>query len=419
MANTSATLKNPFEGHEDIKTFREQADSGKGKLNSFKSDVTSKIEAVSVGYAAALEASASNWTSSDNTSKEQLTHLSEASTLRLLTSVSGDLANIIGDVETVSSNIKDIENKYEQAKKYKPGVYMKDGNPVSSGVDGAVWNDRDNEKIIKANQELPDLVQEAEKQVQSIIDAAGAVKLGIDAESIKTGNFGALVAYQNDMVKREKVSGFASTISFIVGAVAGMLNDGEDFVEMVLTAAQSLLGLIPGFDTSFFNGLIEKAKGSDFIDGIISSLVQKFGGDMDAYERGKKFGPLGTIVGCHILGPVGNILYGLYTAGKQIKTAKAEGRELTDPWTIIQVVGSGIGAAYLDSKLLGLPILGLFNTELGTEFLSQVTSGIPLLGALFGGGSGSGIGDTLKNLFSGAGDLLSKGWEAIKGWFSI
>ena len=47
MANSSATLNNPFTGHEDIKTFREQADSGKSKLNSFAEDVSSKIETFS------------------------------------------------------------------------------------------------------------------------------------------------------------------------------------------------------------------------------------------------------------------------------------------------------------------------------------------------------------------------------------
>ena len=403
MANSSATLNNPFTGHEDIKTFREQADSGKSKLNSFAEDVSSKIETASLGYASAADAITSNWTSSDCKAKDQLAHINEAVTMRLLTSVKGDLVNIIGDIDTVSSNIKDIEDKYDKAKKYKPGCYMKDGNAVSSDTDGAVWKENDNDKIIKANQELPDLVAEAERQVQSIIDQAGTVKLGITESALSTGEFGPLVTYENDIVKREgKVSGFASVLSFAVGVVAGMLNDGENVVELVLTGVQSLLNLIPGFDGGVIDGLLDQARDSDFVEGILSSLVERLGGDMDSYENGKKWGSVGTMVACHFLGPVGNIIYGLSVLGKEVQQLKSDGKELTWEnmmWPVIKSVGSAIA----DSSWLGMAGLFLLNTDVGADLVNNVVS------MIFGGGSSG------TNIFSGIGNFFSSAWEGVKG----
>ena len=407
MANTSITLNNPFDGHEQLKTFRTEAEAAVPKAKSFLDTASTKVTNASTALVSASSDSNANWVSDDNISRAPLENLNTAVTTRLLVSMDADLKNIIDDVDQVAKNIKEIEDQYKTALSYKPGCYMKDGNEVDSSTAGAVWNDNDNNKIKKANDQLKEMVDDAEEEVKSLVESISAIDLGITDDAMKTGNFGAYKGYDNEKIKREGKVGFIkSALSFLYGMIEGVLSDGEGAIEGIVMGVSSLL---TNLGIEIPDTVVNMLGSLELVEGFADSLAEKLGIDQTMREKGNKFGQVGGIFGCALLGPVGNIIYGLATFGKEVKKAQQEGKDIKDMKNLIMPLIKGGLAGIADSSLIGQLILIFTNTDMGGDIISSATS---LLGQLFGSGGGG-----LGSLFSGIGNAAKDGWNWLTDKF--
>ncbi len=404
MANAVHTLKDPFAGHQDLKEFKTQAEAGVPKAKSFLSDITTKVQSVATGYTEALADSQSNWVSDDNISVGPLTNITTATSTVLLMSITTDLDNIIGDVDKVAKDIKQIEDDYATAQNLRPGCYVLNGQEVTSSTAGATWDDRDNNKIKNANSDLADKVKKAEQAVQSIVTAANAVDLSINDSTMESGDFSGYKAYENDTVQREgKKNIITSVLSYLFGMAEGMLNNGEGALEGIVLGVTSILGnlgiQIPAGITTFIEGLAD----SGFVEGLADNLFDMFGGDESMREYGRHAGALGEIIGCAFI-PGGSLIYGLVQFGKSVKKAHDEGKDLSDWSNLLWPIIDGVSSGFLEGSLIGKAILALTKTGIVSDVSSMIFGGNPITGILSGGW------DKVK-------DTVSGWWDSLMGLF--
>lgn len=366
-----------------LKNFKAEAESGLPAAEALASEMSTEMQTIATKYADALAELSTAWTSSDGAGTIANLSLVAQAVSVLNETATTDLTNIVNDVKTAKSKVEEIESAYAKAQTYKPGGYYQNGKILGvripdgygNATDGIKYEPNDDAKIEQANKELPEKVKEAEKLLDAITDSASGVKLGIIGNMTSGGTLGTYTGYNNEytgsQASTHHPTWWSSILSGLVGMLEGVLTRGEGALDGIVSAVTSLLPKL-GIDSSWLS-LIDGMAASDIITNFIDPLLENWDGyDANARRIGNSLGELGAIYGCSLLGPVGNIIYGLSVFGEEFTKQKAQGVDMSDFMNWTGPLYEGAKAGLLDATWWGRIILALQNTGV----VSNVTSWI-------------------------------------------